>query len=84
MCLYKQSSEALIWYQILRVNICGFSAAMVTRIPNLKEDTNPTNIDDLINEEEFLSFKEQILKTYNNVSNDKKLYQGCWKSISIN
>ena len=47
------------------MNIDGFSAAMITRIPNLKEDPNPTNIDNLINEEEFLSFKEQILKTCN-------------------
>ena len=51
---------------------------MITRIPNLKEDTNPTNIDDLINEEEFLSFKEQILKTYNTMS---QMTKSCTKEV---
>ena len=60
------------------MNIGGFSAAMITRIPNLKEDTNPTNIDDLINEEEFLSFKEQILKTYNTMS---QMTKSCTKEV---
>ena len=66
--LHKQSFEALIQYRILKeVNIDGFSAAMKTRIADLGEDLNCTNLDELVNEEE-LSFIEKILKTSNTVS----------------
>ena len=41
---------------------------MKTRMANLKEDRNSTNLNKLINEEEFLSFSEQILKTSNIMS----------------
>ena len=49
------------------MNIDGFSATMGT-IDNLKENPNSTNLDKLMNEEEFLSFSEQILKTSNTIS----------------
>ena len=45
------------------MNNDGFSATMIKKIANLREDPNSTNFDKLINEEEFLSFSEQILKT---------------------
>ena len=38
---------------------------MKTRIAILREDPNSTNLDKLLNEEEFLSFAYQILKTSN-------------------
>ena len=38
---------------------------MKTRMASLKEDRNSTTLNKLINEEEFLSFSEQILKTSN-------------------
>ena len=41
---------------------------MKTRIVNLREDPNSTNLNKLMNEEEFLSFTEQILKTSNAIS----------------
>ena len=41
---------------------------METRIDNLKENPNSTNLDKLMNEEEFLSFSEQIRKTSNTTS----------------
>ena len=67
--IQKQSFEALIRYRILKeVNIDGFSATMKTRIADLKEDPNSTNLDKLMNEEEFLSFSEQILKTSDTMS----------------
>ena len=50
------------------MNIDGFSATMKTRIANLREDPNSTNLEELINEEEILSFTEQILKTSNTMS----------------
>ena len=50
------------------MNIDGFSATMETRMDNLKENPNSANLDKLMNEEEFLSFREQILKTSNTIS----------------
>ena len=47
------------------MNINGSNATMKTRMANLKEDLNSTTLKKLINEEEFLSFSEQILKTSN-------------------
>ena len=41
---------------------------MKIRIVNLREDPNSTNLNKLMNEEEFLSFTEQILKTSNAIS----------------
>ena len=41
---------------------------MKTRIVNLREDPNSTNLNKLMNEEEFLSFTEQIPKTSNAMS----------------
>ena len=49
------------------MNVDGFSATMGT-IDNLKENPNSTNLDKLMNEEEFLSFSEQILKTSSTIS----------------
>ena len=60
--LYKQ-------YRIHReVNISGFRATMKTRIADFREDPSCTNLDELMNEEEFLSFIEEILKTSNTMS----------------
>ena len=50
------------------MNIDGFSATTKKRIANLREDRNSTILDDLMNEEEFLLFAEQILKTSNTMS----------------
>ena len=47
------------------MNVDGFSATTKKRIANLREDRNSTILDDLMNEEEFLLFAEQILKTSN-------------------
>ena len=68
-CASVRSFEALTRYRILKeVNIVGFSATMKTRIVNLREDPNSTNLNKLMNEEEFLSFTEQIPKTSNAMS----------------
>ena len=50
------------------MNVDGFSATTKKRIANLREDRNSTILDDLMNEEEFLLFAEQILKTSNTMS----------------
>ena len=69
MHLHKQSSEVLIRYRVREeVNIDGFSRTIKARIANFREDPNCTNLDELMNEEEFLSFIEQILKTSNTMS----------------
>ena len=69
MHLHKQSSEVLIRYRVREeVNIDGFSRTIKARIANFREDPNCTNLDELMNEEQFLSFIEQILKTSNTMS----------------
>lgn len=50
------------------MNIDGFRPRMEVRIANLRGNPNFTNLDKLMNKEDFLSFTEQILKTSKTMS----------------